>query len=307
MNLRQLEILAAVVRTHSTIAAAQDLGMSQPAVSNSIKSAEASLGFLLFERVNNRLIPTPEAQVLLADAEHLFLMRDAVMQTASYLKAGRKGSIRVAATAELSESLMPQLISRFLQNHLGVDVSLETHRLDTVLNYVETGVSDIGFAMEPYPRPTLDQTPLATLDMVCAFSSKSELGRLQFVTPVDIDQMPMMKAGSGSRINKLIEEAFQKSRVAFNPSVDVRFMNVAGYCVEQGVGVAIIDELTASCRPHTAMRTLPFRPRVQITLAAVSSNSRPQQRLVKSLVKYAREEISQRLRQVSKERSLKGT
>ncbi|TNM63407.1 LysR family transcriptional regulator [Aliirhizobium smilacinae] len=296
MNLRQLEILAAVIRTHSTIAAAQDLGMSQPAVSNSIKSAEASLGFLLFERVNNRLIPTPEAQVLLGEAEPLFLMRDTVMQTAAYLKAGRKGRIRVAATAELSESLMPQVISRFLTNHLGVEVALETHRLDTVLNYVETGVSDIGFAMEPYPRPSLEQTPLAALDMVCAFSPDSELGKLQFVTPVDLDGMPVIKAGSGSRINKLIEEAFQKSRVVFNPTVDVRFMNVAGYCVEQGVGVAIIDELTASCRQHGTMRVLPFRPRVQISLAAVSAASRPQQRLVKSLVKYARDEVAKRLR-----------
>ncbi len=296
MNLRQLEILAAVIRTHSTIAAAKDLGMSQPAVSNAIKSAEASLGFLLFERVNNRLIPTPEAQILLGEAEPLFLMRDTVMQTAAYLKAGRKGRIRIAATAELSESLMPQVISHFLANHLGVEVALETHRLDTVLNYVEAGISDIGFAMEPYPRPTLDQTPLATLDMVCAFSRASGLASLQFVTPVDIHSMQMIKSGSGSRINTLIEAAFQKSRVAFNPSVDVRFMNVAAYSVEQGVGVAIIDELTASCRQFGPMRILPFRPRIQITLAALSSNTRPQQRLVRSLVKYARDEVAKRLR-----------
>jgi DNA-binding transcriptional LysR family regulator len=299
VNLRQLEILAAVIRTHSTIAAAQDLGMSQPAVSNSIKSAEASLGFLLFERVSNRLVPTPEAQVLLAEAESLFMMRDAVMQTAAYLKAGRKGRIRVAATAELSESLMPQVISRFLKNHLGVEVALETHRLDTVLNYVETGVSDIGFAMEPYPRPTLEQNPLATLNMVCAFPCDSALEELQFVTPLDIGGMTMMKAGSGSRVSKLVEEAFQKSRVAYNPGIDVRFMNVALYCVEQGVGVAIIDELTASCRPHGAMLIRPFRPRLQINLAAISSAARPQQRLVKLLVKYAREEVAQRLKQVS--------
>lgn len=273
--------------------------MSQPAVSNSIKSAETSLGFLLFERVNNRLVPTPEAQVLLSEAEPLFMMRDTVMQTAAYLKAGRKGRIRVAATAELSESLIPQVIARFLKNHLGVEVSLETHRLDTVLNYVETGVSDIGFAMEPYPRPTLDQIPLSTLDMVCAFSHDSELGKLQFVTPTDIDGMTMMKCGSGSRVNKLVEEAFQKSRVAYNPGIDVRFMNVARYCVEQGIGVAIIDELTASCRQHGTMRFLPFKPHVQIALAAVSSAARPQQRLVKLLIKYAREEIAQRLKQVS--------
>jgi len=78
MNLRQLEILRAVVRTRSTVAAAQDLGMSQPAVSNAIKHAETALGFLLFDRINKRMIPTQEAQILLAEAEPLFLMQDLI-------------------------------------------------------------------------------------------------------------------------------------------------------------------------------------------------------------------------------------
>src|ERR1700738_1654762 len=75
MNLRQFEILRAVMRTRSTVAAAQNLGMSQPAVSNAIKHAESALGFLLFDRVNKRMIPTQEAQILLAEAEPLFLMQ----------------------------------------------------------------------------------------------------------------------------------------------------------------------------------------------------------------------------------------
>ncbi len=301
MNLRQLEILAAVVRTHSTIAAGQDLGMSQPAVSNAIKSAEASLGFLLFERVNNRLIPTPEAHVLLAEAEPMFLMRDAVMQTAADLKAGRKGRIRIAATVELSQTLMPQVLSRFLKHHQGVEVSLETQRLDTVMNYVETGISDIGFAMEPYPRPTLEHVPLSMLNMVCAFPRDSELGKLRFVTPMDITRKTIIKAGTSSRISKLVEEAFIKSRAPYNPGIDVRFMNVAGYCVEQGLGVAVMDELTASSFRHGRLKTLPFEPRIQISLAAVSASGRPRQRLVRMLVQYAAEEIQQRLKAFSGE------
>lgn len=76
--------------------------MSQPAVSNAIKNTEASLGFLLFERVNKRLIPTQEAQILLSEAEPLFLMQEKVNQTAVHLKNGRKGRMRIVATSELS-------------------------------------------------------------------------------------------------------------------------------------------------------------------------------------------------------------
>ena len=58
MTLRQLEILRAVIRHRTTVAAADELALSQPAISNALKAMEAQAGFALFERVNNRLFPT---------------------------------------------------------------------------------------------------------------------------------------------------------------------------------------------------------------------------------------------------------
>ncbi len=264
MNLRQLEILRAVMRTRSTVAAAQDLGMSQPAVSNAIKNAESSLGFLLFDRVNKRMIPTQESQILLAEAEPLFLMQDLISQTAAHLRTGRKGRMRIVATSELSESLLPQVVSRFSRDHRGVEISIETQRLDNLLEYVETGIVDVGFAMEPHPRPTLEYLPLAQLDMVWACST-------------------------------LVQEAFRRSAVDYAPAIDVRFMNVAGHFVEEGLGVTIMDELTASSKRYSRLKSLPFKPKTQVTVSAIVPSDRMQQRLTQALIKHAREEIAARL------------
>lgn len=296
MNLRQLEILRAVIRTRSTVAAAQDLGMSQPAVSNAIKNAESSLGFLLFDRVNKRLIPTQEALILLAEAEPLFLMQDMVNQTANHLRNGRKGRMRIVATSELSESLLPQVVARFIHGHAGVDVSLETQRLDNLLEYVETGIADIGFAMEPHPRQTLEYLPLATLDMVCACHTDSPLRDLQFATPTDLAGFPLINARTSSRISSLVEDAFRRSKAPYSPSLDVRFMNVAGHFVEEKLGVAIMDELTASSRRYSSLKSIPFKPRVQVAVSAIVSSERPQQNLTRSIIQHAREEIRKRLR-----------
>ena len=72
MNLRQLEILRAVIRHRTTVAAADELALSQPAVSNALKTMEAQAGFALFERVNNRLFPTAEAMALYKESEAIF-------------------------------------------------------------------------------------------------------------------------------------------------------------------------------------------------------------------------------------------
>lgn len=280
------------MRTRSTVGAARDLAMSQPAVSNAIKSAESGLGFLLFERVNKRLIPTQEAQILLAEAEPLFLMQDLINQTAAHLRTGRKGRMRIVATSELSESLLPQVVSRFSRNHDGVEISLETVRLDNLLEYVEIGIVDLGFAMEPHPRKNLDYLPLAQLDMVCACHIDSPLAQLDFVTPTDLRGIPLINARTSSRISHLVQEAFRRSAVDYTPTIDVRFMNVAGRFVEEGLGVTIMDELTASSKRYSRLKSVPFKPNIQVTVCAIASSERLKQRLTLSLIKHAREEIA---------------
>src|SRR5271166_4688206 len=72
MTLRQLEILRALIRHRTTVAAAADLALSQPAVSNALKIMEAQAGFVLFHRVNNRLFPSAEALALHEEGETIF-------------------------------------------------------------------------------------------------------------------------------------------------------------------------------------------------------------------------------------------
>ncbi len=295
MNLRQLEILRGVVRTGSTVGAANILNMSQPAVSNAIKSAELSLGFRLFDRVNKRLIPTREALMLLDQAEPMFLVRDLVEQTAQQLRDGRTGRINVVATAEPSESLLPQTLTQFLKTRPKVAVTLETLRLDNVMEYVESGIADIGFAMEPHPRPTLEYLPLAALDIVCLCPDDSPLCERPYVTPQDLRHVPLINASTRSRLYNMVSEAFRRTSVPYSPVINVRFMNLAALFVQEGMGVAILDELTASSKRFHGVRSVPFRPRLQVKLNAVVAGDRPMQRLTKGLIEHVREEIQRLL------------
>ncbi|WP_313349240.1 LysR family transcriptional regulator [Paracoccus sp. (in: a-proteobacteria)] len=294
MNLRQLEIFRALVRFRSTVAAAEALGMSQPAVSNAIKSIESALGFLLFERANKRMTPTPEAMILLSEAEPLFRMQEVINQTAAHLRSGKKGLLRVAATSELSESLLPRVIARFWNGHEGVELSLETQRLDTIMEQVESGMVDLGLAMEPHPRATLKITPLARLGMVCACHENSPLAKQNQVRPKDLEGHTMINARTSSRILGLVLDAFRAESVPYQPAMDVRFMNVAGHFVEEGLGVTIMDELTASSARFMALRSIPFVPRVEIELSAIIQQNRSHHVLIQSFLTHIRAEITSR-------------
>ena len=114
MNLRQIELLRAVVRCETTVRAAQELGLSQPAVSNAIKHLEGQLGFPLFERINNRLFPTTKARTLYRDSDPLFLIHAALEAKVQDLKENRSGNVRLIATPPLGYSVIPPALKRFL-------------------------------------------------------------------------------------------------------------------------------------------------------------------------------------------------
>ena len=298
MNLRQLEIFSAVMRFRTTIAAAEELAMSQSAVSNSIKHIESQLGFRLFERVSNRLVPTEEAKILLEEAEPLFMHQQALNQRASDLRAGRIGRIRIVATAELSESILPSVMMKFLTEHPSVYLSLDTRPLNSVLDAVETGLADVGFGMEAHFRHGLVLRPLAELTTVCVCQPDSPLATLPFVTPSDLRDYKLIAPQTSNRIGVLIAEAFAKSATPYFPTVEVRFLNVAARLVQEGWGSALLDELTASSGRYSDLAIRPFQPALRLSISAILPKQRLPSKLTDKFISIFKKESNLRINDV---------
>ncbi len=265
--------------------------MSQPAVSHAIQRAEAQLGFRLFDRVNNRLVPTEEARILFAESEPLFAMHQAIKQKAADLRDGRAGRIRLVATSELSESLLPSILSRFSAQHPEVKVALDTARLDSALEAIESNVADVGLAIEPHPRPALIYQPLVKIGMVCAFPTGSALRKCGVVTPRELATERLIYARTTSRMSALVEQAFHETKTRFSPAIEVRFLNVAASLVEAGLGVAIVDELTISSGHYSKLIVRPFKPHIALSVSAIYAEDKTPSRLARVFLDHAKAEI----------------
>ncbi len=288
MNLRQLEIFRSIMTNGTTVAAAHDLNMSQPAVSTAIKHMESVIGFELFERRSNQLIPTDEARLLFERAEPLFQLLGTVNQSADDIRAGHVGRVRVVATSEVTEALMPMAMAKFLTACPDVYVTLDTKPLHNVLEAVESGIADIGFAMDPSDRHSLILQPIDTLQTVCVCAATSPLAALPFVTPQDLIGERLICPLSGTRIATLLADAFRKSSLPYSPKVEVRFLNAAAQIVQEGWGVAILDEITAASGRYYDLAVLPFEPSIRRSLAAIMPRqktlSRPAREFVNNFI-----------------------
>lgn len=288
INLRQLEVLRAVMRYRTTIGAAEELGMSQPAVSNAIKLAETKIGVQLFDRVSNRLQPTPDARVLLADAEPLFRVHEAIQRKAWDLRTGRAGVLRIAATAELSQYLVPAVLNLFLKDHPDVRVALETQRMDDLLESVESGSADVGVAMRPPTRPSLVQDVLVEAQMMCLCPAGDALAAKPVISPFDLRDRTIIGPAPGAPLGALIDAAFERAGDHYNPSIEVRFANVVSVLVDQGLGIGFVDELTARYRAGSASSSHRFSPKVPIKVCGLVVRDRPVSRMGQAFLDKAR-------------------
>ncbi|WP_261395812.1 LysR family transcriptional regulator [Salipiger bermudensis] len=301
LNLRQLEILRAVVQFRTTVGAAERLGMSQPSISNTIRHIETVLGFPLFERISNRLSPTEETLILLEESEPLFLLRDAVNQRAADLRMGKIGRIRVASTAELSEAVLPRVIADYAREFPRIQISLETRPLDSVLQVVENGVADVAFAISPYERQAMTYEPIETLQAVVLCDENDPVAKLDVVAPKDLVERPMVGPQVANRIGLMMADSFRAKGLDYRPTIETRFMNAAARIVRDGWGVALVDELSAYTAMRPGLVVRPYSADMSFELSAAMPKSKSPSRQTKRFIKAFRERVALRLAEVRAE------
>lgn len=288
MNLRQIELLRAVVRCETTVRAAHELGLSQPAVSNAIKHLESQVGFPLFERINNRLFPTAEARALYKDSEPIFALHAAFEARVQDIKENRAGHIRIIATPPLGYGVLPSALRNYLAKRPKVRVSFDIRRFEHVLESVENGTAELGFVMGMDEDRGLDAETFFTGNMVCVMRPDNPLASKATVTPEDLRSVSFIALEQGTRMGTIVRKAFAQAEVPFRFSVEVRYCNTACVLAESGVGVAIVDPLSPVFSGHYDLAIRPFTPASQVTASAVRSRKRPISRAADAFLREVR-------------------
>lgn len=286
MNLRQIELLRAVVRCETTVRAARELGLSQPAVSNAIKHLESQVGFPLFERVNNRLLPTAEARELFANSEPIFSMHAAFAAKVQDLKEKRTGHIRIVATPPLGNSVVPRAMRNFLAKRPNTRLSFDIRRFESVLEGIDNGTAELGFVLGLNDRSGLEGEEFFCEPMVCVMRPDHPLASLTTVTPKDLISTTFIALERATTMGKIVRQAFATAGVPFRFSVEVRYCNSACILAEAGVGAAIVDPLSPLANPGLAVR--PFEPASPVSASVVHSVKRPLSRAAEAFLREVR-------------------
>jgi len=209
IELRDIEYFVAVAQRGNVGRAAESLGLSQPALSKSLRRLESSLRTKLVKKVPKGIELTAVGTVFLAHVGRLKLSLDDVSREVADLTQGRAGHLRVGANHFAVDYLLPEAGRRLMQNAPKLTWAVTLAQNDALVPALRQGTYDLIIAGVPeYPQRDLVQQHLLDNEFVVVVSAGHSLARKRNVSIVDLAGYPWALSGPETLAPQHVERAF---------------------------------------------------------------------------------------------------
>jgi DNA-binding transcriptional LysR family regulator len=240
VTLRQLKVFEAVARHTSFTRAAEELHLTQPAVSMQIKQLESNIGLHLFEQLGKKIYLTEAGREMYGYSRRIAQLLQEAEDVLEELKGVTRGrlSISVATTANHFAS---RLLASFTRRHAGIRFSLDVSNKETLLSQLERNECDLVIMGQPPPNEDLVheaflENPLvmiAPLGHPLAGRPRIPLERLLN------ERFVVREPGSGTR--SAAERFFAEHGATFPLGMEMSSNEAIKQAVEAGLGLAVVS------------------------------------------------------------------
>jgi DNA-binding transcriptional LysR family regulator len=248
LQLRQLEVFRAVVRTGSVTGASRLLGISQPGVSKILAHAQEACGFTLFERLHGRIVPTARAFALFDETERLFVGMEEIAHLLERLRAEEPRRAVIAATPVLAQELLPHVAARWVGIPGADRLAITTRDAGGVMAMAASRRAEIGLSSVSVKMPGLRSFLIARPRVLCALPPGHPLAARDTIRPRDLEGLPFVGLSRHEGQQAMIDRLLQDEGVRPLELVECPLMIGAAGLALAGVGVTFTDAFAA--RPY---------------------------------------------------------
>ncbi len=276
MKIRELQAFDAYIRLGGMGSAAEELNLSQPMISRLLTSLEARVGFALFLRKRNKLVPTPEAfqfhQTVVRGLESI----RALTEEASAIANNQRGHLVIAAQPIFCDTFLIDAIADFQKSHPHVSVRLRDSGMSEVMRMVLERSCDLAFGItldaDPYGA---DVTSLATCEARCLMPKHHPLSGAKALTLQQLKKETFVDLAPGSPLRMRIDYMMHSIDVERSIVAEMRTLHGIVKLVEMGVGLAIVDPVAGLLLDHDKVVDCPLLPAIRWDIAQFVPKDRP--------------------------------
>ena len=244
MELLQLEHFLAVVEEGTFTRAAERVGRSQPAISQSIKKLEEELGMALFARDLHDISLTEAGRALTSYARKMLGAREDAMRMLGSLKHLSCGTLNIASHESAAVYLLPAALRHYLRAFPDIKVGIYRSRLKDIPRQVMDREMHVGFVKESPRFKELTCVPVHADEMILVASPGHPFARRVDVTIKDLAGEPFVLHRLCSTTEQKILRLFEQYHVRCRIVAEVRSFENIKSLVEENIGMAIVPSIT---------------------------------------------------------------
>ena len=286
ITLRHIEIFRAVITAGNLTEAATLLHTSQPTISRELARFEKLIDLQLFVRSRGRLHPTVQGLRLFEEVQRSWYGLDRFLHAAESLREFRQGELSVACLPVFSQSFLPRLLQPFLQRYPDLSLNIIPQESPLLEEWLSAQRHDLGLTENTLTPAGTERQTLLTLNEVCVLPAGHRLARKRVLTPQDFAAENYISLSPTDSYRQLLDSLFQEFNVKRRMVVETH--SAASVCamVEAGVGISIVNPLTALDYHGRGLVVRRFSEAVPFTVSLIRPLHRPASALVSAFSEH---------------------
>lgn len=243
---RRLKIFHTVARLLNFTKAADELHMTQPAVTFQIRQLEEQFNTRLFDRTHNRVTLTDVGRQVFVYAERILQLYEDMTLSITEITGDVSGGVALGASTTIAEYMLPLLIGEFKAKFPDVNISLKESNSEEIVTMVENNVVDLGIVEGSVTNKNLIVETCSMDQLLVIMPNNHALASKTTVSVSDIVQHPFIarEQGSGTQdvITKFVE--LHGNNESLNIVFELGSPEAIKGAVEAGMGLSIVSSST---------------------------------------------------------------
>ena len=240
----RIVVFRAVAERRSFRKAAEELFLTQPAVSMQVKALEEDLGVQLFNRGGAHITLTEAGRILLAGSREASVLLAQAEHDIAALSGDLAGKLALGASTTIAQYVLPRLLGEFRLEHPRVHPTLVSGNTEHIVDAVEKQKVSLGFIEGPARSRDVKTEPFLEDELVLIASTAHELAERASVSPSEAASIPLLMRERGSGTRHVIELALERQgikRGSLHIVMELDSTEAIKSAVEAGLGIGFVS------------------------------------------------------------------
>ena len=252
-NLYPLHVFRLVAQHSSVTRAAQELFISQPAVSAHLRTIEAKYGESLFERTPRGMTLTAAGEIVNEHAGRLFALYDGVTTALDEVRGKVRGEVAIAASSTPAAYLVPQLLKNFQMKYPEARPILKVGDSGEVLAWLHDFRVPIGVVGEMAITADLERLEIGSDELQLVVAADDSLSKVKQIKPENVARKTLFLRESGSSTRAGAVELLGDLFNSFERIVEINNTETIKQSVAAGLGVAVLSSWTTKLEQQAGL------------------------------------------------------